>query len=122
MHIIADSRSVRFLNKICNNCIKQSQPECQIIWGILSQKRNDIIQESEWDSLQPPPIWKKPKIVEVPIKSELSNLRDCTKSLQPYIAEWVANVSNGMPISLSRGLDQIDPKANKHKSIKEQHR
>lgn len=120
MQIIADPRSVRFLNKICNNCVKQSQPECQIIWGILSQKRSHMIQESEWDSLQPPPIWKKPKITEVPIKSELSNLPDCAKSLQPYIVEWVANISDGMPISLSQGLDQIDLKANNHTSIEEQ--
>ena len=47
-----------FLDEIYTTVWKLEQPECQIIWAVLSQKYDDAIQKVPWKDLSP--MWAEP--------------------------------------------------------------
>lgn len=47
------------LDEVYKNCWLLGQPECQIIWGLLSQKYDHLIKRVEWNELNP--LWKLPE-------------------------------------------------------------
>jgi hypothetical protein len=48
------------LKEIYDLCIELEQPECQIIWGIVSQKYEPLIKKIEWSELSP--LWTEPQL------------------------------------------------------------
>ena len=48
-------KDVSLIQKLCDEvyktCLDLSQPECQIIWGVLSQKFEKFITRVEWDKI-----------------------------------------------------------------------
>ena len=39
-------------DEVYNSCVELGQPECQIIWGVLSQKFEKYITRISWDEIQ----------------------------------------------------------------------
>ena len=47
-------------NETYNACVDLKQPECQIIWGIYSQKYEHLITRCNFNDLNPP--WMEPLV------------------------------------------------------------
>lgn len=46
-----------FTDQVHDTCWRLAQPECQIIWAVLSQKYTGMIGRLDWQSVEP--IWKE---------------------------------------------------------------
>jgi hypothetical protein len=54
-----NSKTIKpMLEEIYQLCMDLEQPECQIIWGMVSQKYDHLIQKIEWCDLCP--VWAEP--------------------------------------------------------------
>ena len=53
------------MQKLCDEvykaCYDLGQPECQIIWGVLSQKFEEYITRVDWKTIEM--LWKEPVAV-----------------------------------------------------------
>ena len=58
-------KDISLIQKLCNEvykaCSDLGQPECQIIWGVLSQKFDEYITRVDWNNIEM--LWKEPVAV-----------------------------------------------------------
>ena len=58
-------KDIGLIQKLCNEvykaCSDLGQPECQIIWGVLSQKFEEYITRVDWKTIEM--LWKEPVAV-----------------------------------------------------------
>lgn len=58
IHYSDVTRSMALLDEVYSAAWMLGQPECQIIWAVLSQKYSDNIQVVDWEAIEP--LWRVP--------------------------------------------------------------
>jgi hypothetical protein len=75
---ISNDESILFTDEIYQALLAIGTSECQIIWGMISQRYDNFIQKVDWDSL--PIVWKTPEENPVYMKSRMSKNSSTPKS------------------------------------------
>jgi hypothetical protein len=76
---ISNDESIVFTDEIYQELLAIGTSECQIIWGMISQRYDNLIQKIDWDSL--PMVWKTPEENPVYMKSRMSKNSSTPKSI-----------------------------------------